>query len=485
MSLIGVDVGTSGIKAAAYTEDGRRLATARHEIVAHHEHPGEWEIDVNDSLTAFNASIRVLTTDPAVRRDPPTALGVSASGREVFPVAADGTPLGPCLASGDLRGEAQARVVAGLLPRDQWVTLAGHVPGRMDPVSRALWWLDTQPSIAAHARWFLNWHDFYVLRLTGRAVADRSGAAGWAAFDLESGGWAPERLAATRFDPKWLPHIQSSGTPIDTIRPRAARDLGLPGRTLIVTGAFDTIAAALGTGAVDRGLVALASGTWHTLTTAVDAWGDDAILDLGSLIPHPGPTGLGLIAANPNGTSVTDWARRFLRLSVRDIERGLRDAGSGPSPVTADVTLTPVGEWASEPWAGGSLARLTLATSGVDILRSIMEGVAAEFARTIGALRRRNVCPTLVRASGGGARSSWWLQLEADLADLPIEVTTVDEAGTYGAAMLAGIGADIYSSPSAAIADLVRVRRRFEPQPARAALYRPVLARRERRAADS
>lgn len=480
MSVIGVDLGTSAVKAAAYAENGRLLASARHAIAARHERPGEWEIDVHESLTAFRAALGAVAADPAVRRDPPTALGCSASGREVFPVAADGRPLGPCLATGDLRGEAEARETAALLPSDTWIRLAGHVPGRMDPVNRALWWLDTHPSIAAQARWFLNWHEFYALRLTGRAVADPGGAAAWAAFDLASGGWSPERLAATRFDPNWLPEIQSSGTPVGTIRPQAARELGLPAGTLIVTGAFDTIAAAIGTGAVDRGLVALASGTWHTLTTAVEK-PQIEIKDLGSLLPHPGPTRLGLIVANPNGTSVTDWARRLLRLSVRDLERGLREAGSEPSRVLADVTFTPVAEGATQPWHGGSLAGLTLVTTGLDVVRSLMEGVAAEFARTIDALRRRDLDPKLVRASGGGAKSAWWLQLEADLANLPIEVTAVAEPGTYGAAMLAGIGANVFPSLSTAIAELVQVRRRFEPQPARAALYRTILERLESR----
>ena len=172
VSLIGVDLGTSAIKVSAYSLDGSLLAQARQAVPGTHPEPGHWEVDVRLSRDAFRACLAAVAGDPAVRRDPPTALSFSSSGREVFPVAADGSPLGPCLMTADTRGDDVAQVTASRRSDEEWFRLAGHVPRRMDPVNRALWWQRTAPEVTARTRWFMNWHEFY------RAVPDGSARGG-------------------------------------------------------------------------------------------------------------------------------------------------------------------------------------------------------------------------------------------------------------------------------------------------------------------
>jgi gluconokinase len=197
MSLIGIDLGTSAIKVGAFAADGTPLAGAHRPVPGYHPAPGHSEVDVNESRQAFNEALREVATSPTLRADPPVAISFSSSGREVFPVAADGSPLGRCLSTSDTRGDEVAAETAARRSAEEWFRLAGHVPRRMDPVNRALWWRRTNPDVAGRTRWFMNWHEFYSLALSGRPVVDWSDAGTWATYDVASGGWSTERIAET------------------------------------------------------------------------------------------------------------------------------------------------------------------------------------------------------------------------------------------------------------------------------------------------
>jgi len=472
MSLIGIDLGTSAIKVGAYATDGTLLAHAHRPVPGYHPEPGHSEVDVTESRLAFRESLAEVAGDDHVRADPVVAISFSSSGREVFPVAADGEPLGRCLMTSDLRGDDVAAETAARRSPEEWFRLTGHFPRRMDPVNRALWWRKTAPEVAARTRWFMNWHEFYALLLSGRPVVDWSDAGTWATYDVATGKWSAERIAETGIDPQWLPEVRSNGSPIGPILPSASDEFGLPADCLIVTGAYDTYAAAVGSGAVDPGVVSLACGTWHSYNTPVrPGWPVELVHDGLNVFPHPGPTGFGILVTNPNGMSVVDWARGLLNLSIPDLEAGLAEAGSGPGHVFADARFTPLPHMTAAPGFGGTFTGVTLAASAVDIVRALLEGIACEFAASLDLLRRHGINPTLIRATGGGSRNGWWLQLMADLTGVPIEVVAQDEPGTFGAAILAGVGAGVYESVSAAVVDLVRVSRRYEPDPARGGLY--------------
>ena len=230
MSLIGIDLGTSAIKVAAYAVDGALLAEARRPVPAHRPAPGQWEVDVSESLAAFREALTTVAHDPRVRADPPRAISFSSSGREVFPAADGGAPLGPCLMTADVRGDEVAARTAARRPADEWFRLTGHLPRRMDPVNRILWWRQTSPSVSAAARWFLNWHEYYSLVLSGIPVADASNAGAWAIYDLDSGTWSADRAeragarsAVTRAGPEKR-HAHRTGDGRGGTRVRSARD---------------------------------------------------------------------------------------------------------------------------------------------------------------------------------------------------------------------------------------------------------------------
>jgi sugar (pentulose or hexulose) kinase len=472
VSLIGIDLGTSAIKVVAYATDGTQLAQASSSVPAHRPEPGHWEVNVFESRAAFREAVSAVAADPALRHDPPVAISFSSSGREVFPVAANGTPLGPCLMTPDVRGDDVAAETAARRSPEEWFRLTGHVPRRMDPINRALWWRRHDPEVVANTRWFMNWHEFYALQLSGRPVVDWSDAGTWATYDVATGAWSAERIAETGVDPGWLPEIQPNGTPIGLILPNVAEELGLPQDVLIVTGAYDTYAASVGSAAVEPGHVSLACGTWHSFNMPVNpGWPVELVHDGMNVFPHPGPTGFGILVTNPNGMAVIDWARQLLGLSIADLETGLATAGPGPGHLFADAAFTPLPHVAAAAGFGGTFSGVTLASTSTDIVKALLEAVACEFALSLATLRGRGVVSELVRATGGGARNAWWMQLTADVSGLPVEVMEQQEPGAFGAAILAGVGAGVYESVSAATAALVRVGRRYEPDRERGARY--------------
>ena len=478
MSLIGVDLGSSNIKVAAYAQDGTMLASARRSIRTHRTDEGHSEINVEDSREAFMSALSELSADPAVRGDQPLAISFSSSGREVFPVAADGTPLGPCLMTADTRGDEIASQTSALRTSEEWFRVAGHVPRRMDPVNRALWWRKTHPEVVAKTRWFMNWHEYFALLLSGRPVVDWSDAGAWAVYDVATGDWSRERIAELGVDPGWLPEVRPNTAPIGPIERAIAARLGLPADVLIVTGAWDAFAAAVGGGGVDAGVVSLACGTWHSFTVPLEpGWPPGLVQEGMNVCPHPGPTGFGILGTNPNGTIVIDWARELLQLSIPDLEAGLAAAGRNPSGVTTDAALTPLPHRTASSGQGASFSGVTLASTRIDFVRALLESIACDFALTLLRLRRRGIETRLVRATGGGSKLAWWLQLHADVCRLPVEVVEQEEPGAFGAALLAGVGAGVYPSVSDAVAKLVRIGRRFEPEPERGMLYDEVLGR--------
>jgi sugar (pentulose or hexulose) kinase len=478
MSLIGIDLGSSAIKVGAYATDGTVLAAAHRSVPTYRPEPGHSEVDVLESRAAFRSALAEVAGQPALRRDPPAAISFSSSGREVFPVGGDGTPLGRCLMTSDTRGDEVAAETAARRSDEEWQRIAGHVPRRMDPINRALWWRRNDPGTVARARWFMNWHEFYALLLSGRPVVDWSDAGTWATYDVSTGGWSAERIVETGIEPGWLPEIQPNGTPIGLILPEVARELGLPPEALVVTGAFDTYAAAVGSAAVDPGVVSLACGSWNSFNMPVSGgWPPELVHDGIGVYPHPGPTGFGLLVTNPNGMAIIDWARALFHLSIPELEAGLALAGPGPGHIVADGAFTPLPHVVAAPGFGASFSGVTLAATGVDIIQSLLEAIACQFALSLELLGRRGIEARLVRATGGGSKNAWFAQLLADVSGIPVEVVAQDEPGAFGAAILAGVGAGIYNSVSTAVAELVRVARRFEPDAERGARYAGVRRR--------
>jgi xylulokinase len=237
---------------------------------------------------------------------------------------------------------------------------------------------------------------------------------------------------------------------------------------MFVVGSWDGSCAAVGGAAVDEGTALLAAGTWESVVAPVAAPHlREAARSRLAVTPQPSTPGWGLWARSPNGTSALEWARAIAGVKLGDLETGLLAAGPGP----ADALVVPHLAGAPAPWPGGhapggAIFGLTLATTGLELVKATMEGIAFELTFAFDALRKAGANIGVCRVAGGGTRSAWWMQLKADLLGMPVEVPDQAEPGTLGAALLAGVGVGAYGSLTEA-AERVSIARRYEPDHAR------------------
>ena len=156
MSLIGIDVGSSSVKVAAYSEGGELIAVTSHDLTPLHPGPGLWETDPEDIWQATCQGMRCVSAQDSVRRDPPKAIAVSASGRENLPADALGNPLGNGIMGADTRGAEFEIPPPGSPVPETWCLSCGHLRERMDPVFRLEWWRKYHPEIMEKARYFFG-----------------------------------------------------------------------------------------------------------------------------------------------------------------------------------------------------------------------------------------------------------------------------------------------------------------------------------------
>ena len=480
MSLLGIDVGTSAVKVAAFqTDDSAPLAIATVSYQAMFPAPGRVELDPDLVWAAFLEATLAVASNPAVRRDPVRALAFSASCDEVIAINATGAPLGPCIMASDSRGGDEIDVIGAILPELESYRRTGLPLAAIHPLARILWYRRHEPEIAAKAARWLGWVEFLLMRLGLPVVTDETTAGRWLAYDLPERRWWPEALAAAGLDERVLPHVVPPSSVISDLGSAASR-LGLEPGVVVAAGAFDQICAAIGAGLSEPGDVLVGSGSWENAVVVLDGPLGDAARDRGITWGRYVADRYAGLIMNPAGGSVLRW---FLEQFGRDMIRaGLR---SGADPYAALLRSLPrepahalflphlqgsLAPW-RDPGSKGALVGLTLATKREELLRAVLEGITMELRLNLEPLPGGPSLGAPIRNTGGGARSPEWVRLKADVLGRPIATVTVSEPGCLGAAILAGVAEGTYSSVSTAQRRLCRLDRVVEPDPAARAHY--------------
>ncbi len=473
MSLIGIDVGSSSVKAVAYSQEGRLLAQASNPITPLHPQPGLWEQNPLEIWQATSLGVQQLAAHEALRRSPPMAIAISASGRENFPADKHGRPLENGIMGADIRGMEFETVPAGSPTPESWCLSCGHMRERMDPVFRLQWWRTYHPEIMEKAAYFFGWHDYLAYQITGRAATDRSSASRYLTYDLETHAWAPERVAEYEIEPDFLPEILPWPSIIGTVKPQVAEQWGISPRVQLALGGHDVNCAAVGAGVSEPGTACLISGSYENMLVMSQALPTPDMLLKGlSVMPHPGSAGYSVLVVCPTGNAVLNWARDMVGVGIDEIEEDLLSAAREPGPVLAVPYLSgSMAYWEEGRKAKGALIGLTLATSRLEIVQAFMESIALDHVNSLSLLTQEGVPIERIRAVGGGSRSSWWNQLKADLTGIPVQVVDLQEAGTLGAAILAGWAVGVYDDIEATSGELAGTGRTYEPNPGRAELF--------------
>ena len=487
MSFLGLDVGTSGLKALVIDRDGRILGSARRGYVQTSPRAGWYETDPEIVVRATLDAIAELAAGTAGVGDPIEAISMSLSANEATPVDARGEVVAPTIMSMDSRGTEVVTWWEQTVGREAIFRRTGIRAHPMHALPRLMWIRSNQPDRFARIDRYLTWGQFLSLRLGGGTAMDVSMASATMAYDIERGGWNAEQLAAAGVDADLFTEVVPTGTPVGTVSDEIADAVGLPRGVVICAGGFDQAMAALGSGQVDPGDAGVGTGSWEALTVVTDGPQlGEALLTAGYNSAHyVVPGRYYTVANNAGGGSVLQWLGDTLGQPET-----ARAAATGEDPFDllleaatpepSGLLLLPHFAGSYNPWmdpaATGAILGLRLSTTRADLIKAFVEGITFEFRENLVRIESAGLPVDSLVATGGGAKSPFWIQLRADLVGKSIHTVNVKETGAFAAACLAAAGVGAFASPAEAIRSFVRPERVFEPDAARGARYDDLFA---------
>lgn len=471
MSLLGIDVGTTGCKVACFAEDGRLLAAAYREYDVDHPQAGWAELNASEVWAKTKAAIQ--ETAHRAATDPIGAVAVSSLGEAVVPVSLGRRILAPSILNFDVRGEAYLDALAQVLPAQDLYRINGNTLGNHYGLTKLLWIRDYQPDLYKRTHKFLPWSSFVSTMLGSEPAVDATLANRTLLFDLETGDWSPRLLALVGLDRAKLPKTVPSGTAIGTVPSGLAAELGLPAGVVITAGAHDQCANAVGCGVIEPGRAVYGMGTFICITPVFTTRPDaQLMISRGLNIEHHAVPGAYVSFIYNQGGSLVKWYRNTFaaeehkQAQVRgeDVYAALfGELPSGPSGLTVlpHFTTTGTPEFVSD--TAGLIAGLHLETPRGAILKGIVEGATFYLKACVDGLPGTGITIDDFRAVGGGSKSDAWVQLSADILGRPLTRPVITEAGALGAAIIAGVGSGRFESYAEAVEAMVRPERTFEP----------------------
>jgi xylulokinase len=480
MKLVGLDIGTTGCKASIFDGAGTLLASASREYAVDIPHPTWAEQDAENVWLLAQESLREAIATADAREV--AAIGLSVQGEAVMPVDEEGRVLRPAILGMDSRTGEQNAWLCERFGAERLFERTGMPVHTVNTLPKLLWLKQYEPDLWSRAERFLLYEDFLIQKMTGQAVISRCLASRTQLYDIPDDRWSPDILQALELDPERLATVQPSGRAVGPMRAELAESLGLAKAPLVVTGGHDQACGALGVGLVRSGLAMDSTGTAEVVEVALEAPVLNETLYRGdiSVYAHTAPGLYLAMTLNHSGGLVLRWFRDTLgREEMREAQASGRDAykillqGACPEPTPLLLlpdfagSGTPTFDTASK----GAILGLTFGTTKTDLAKAILEGLTFELRLNLDLLKDGGVRIDELRAIGGGARSELWLQLKADITGVPVVTPRITEAASWGAALLAGVGAGHFTSATEAAVETVHLDRRFEPDPERAACY--------------
>jgi len=488
MSLLGIDIGTSGCKAALFSEDGRMLKLAYEEYDYQCPRPGWAELD---SLKTWRLIKR--TIGQAVARaqaDPVKAVCVSSLGESVVPVTANREIIGPALLNFDVRGEEYLDELHGLIQAEQLYRINGNTLGNQFTLTKLKWLKQHQPDLYRQTQIFLPWSGFVAFMLGAEARADYSLANRTLLFDLERKDWSEELLELAQLDRKKLPGAIPSGVVIGAVAGGIAAELGLPAGIPIVSGGHDQCCNGVGCGVLAPGQAMYGMGTYLCLMPVFAQRPEPSVMMSRGLNTeqHAAPGQYVSFLYNQGGALVKWFRNTFAAAERQPAQASGQDLyalllAEMPEVVSRVMVLphfTATGppDFISDSY--GVMAGLKLETTRGEILKGLIEAVTFYIRASFETLPGAGIPVTDFRAVGGGSKSDAWIQISADILGRPFVRPKINEAGVLGAAILAGVGCGVFPSLEAGVKTMVQLERTFEPGSQKQALYNERFAKYQR-----
>lgn len=478
--LLGLDVGTTSLKALLCDAAGRVLATATAEYPLSTPHPGHSEQDPDDWVRAAHRAIPEVLARAGIAGSRVAAVGMDGQMHGAVFLDRTGAPLRPAILWNDSRSAPQCDELTSRLGADLIVSRTGNrlLPGFTAP--KVAWVQQHEPDIWARTAQVLLPKDYLRYRLGSGWHTDVSDASGTLYFDVANRRWSDAMLYDLRVAPSLVPQVHESAAIADRVSASAAAATGLTEGTPLIAGAGDQAAGAVGTGVVDPGRLSCVLGTSGVIFAASEQFraSPDGALHA---FCHAAPGRWHLMSVMLAAAGSLRWFADALCGDADESGVGALDAtaldalAQTVAPGAEGLVFLPTlgGERCPYPdaTATGTFAGITLAHTRAHFARAVMDGVTASMAMCLQMIRDAGVPVDDLAVSGGGFHSAFWTQSCADAFGAPLVRMTSNDGAALGSALLASVGAGHHATVQAATA-IMRATERIEPRADQLAIWR-------------
>lgn len=481
MILLGIDVGTTGVKALAFdTSTGKHhIAHRSYDLILPQpdhveQNPNQiWDATVSATAEALAAAGRVAK---------PASLSISSQGGTLIPLDDEFKPLGNAVVWMDHRARALGDALSEEFGKDFFYMKTGWPLTGCLPFIQIRWLRDERPQFFRKVSRFAFVGDYITYKLSGKWIADPSSASITMLYNLRKGAWDEELLEMAGIHEDQLPQVADSGRCIGTVEPSVASELGFRGRDISVSsGGHDQYCASLGAGALEEGDLLLSGGTaWVMLLTS-----DRPVFDTRSgLSPgrHVVRGRWGLMSSISGGGAGVNWLSGLLRGKTgpegeeREFYRKIEAESNEIPPGSERLFFFPhflgstAPTWETE--AKGAIVGLSLHHRPAHIFRALLEGIGFEILWNVETFRNLGAKVSSGSMIGGAAKSRIWPQILSDILGLPIRIPKIQEAACVGAAILGGLGAGVVRDYREVLDPALSDSSFVEPEPAHSQRYK-------------
>ncbi len=476
--LLGVDIGTSSCKVAAFTPDGKVAATASEEYEVFRPHAGWAEQDPEDWTGAVFKSIRRIFDESDVLPGEIRGIGVDGQSWSAIAVDKDGNVLTKTPIWMDMRAQDICDRINESVGADNIFKVAGNPLTPSYTTPKVIWYRENLPEVYGKTYKILQSNSFLVYRLTGTISQDISQSYGWHCFDMKQGTWDREMAKTLGINESMLPEIYACDAVVGKVTAEAARDTGLLEGTPVVAGGLDAACGTLGSGVVKAGETQEQGGQAGGMSICIDEYAADPKLILSY---HVVPDKWLLQGGTTGGGGVMRWFEQ----NFADYERSNGSKKSSLVQLNEIAEKVPAGSeglvflpymsgertpiW--DPDAKGVFYGVDFSKTKGHFVRACMEGVAFALKHNLDTAEESGAYVEELKAMGGSANSILWTQIKSDITGKRIVVPASDTATTLGAAILAGVGTGIYSSYEEAVGKTVGITRTHEPDMSKREVY--------------
>jgi xylulokinase len=471
--LLGIDLSTTGAKALLIDPEGCVIGSATTALSLSSPHPLWSEQEPREWWEATANSIKQVLAETNVSGADIAAIGLTGQMHGLVVLDAEHEVLRPAILWNDQRCGAECDEIRARVSLERLVQITGNDALTGFTAPKILWLETNEPAIYRRIRHVLLPKDYIRFKLTGTLAMDKADGSGTMLFDLGRRDWSPDILEALHIPAEWLPPTFEGSETTSEVSNEAAELTGLRAGTPVVAGGGDQSAQAVGVGVVRPGTIAVTLGTSGVVFAATES---PLIEPAGRLhaFCHAVAGRWHLMGVMLSAAGSLQWYHdKFAReQSFAELVAEAAEVPAGSEGLLFLPYLSGERTPHPDPLARGAWIGLTGRHGPAHLTRSILEGVAFGLKDIFGLMKEAGLTSIeQIRLSGGGAKSSLWRQILADVFDAELVTVNTTEGAAFGAALLAGVGAGVWSNIDDAGAQTVFVKDRIVPDSAAVQTY--------------